>query len=777
MSARWQLPAARLPGALAVAVLAALASACRAGDTGFDESRARAHVTTLAGTIGSRPTGTPANVRARQYLVDELGQMGFAVRIQEAEAVNEEIGLTTRVANVIAIREGPRQDAIGLVAHYDSVPEADGAVDDAIGVATCLEAARALLRERLNHTLIVLFTDAEELGLMGARAAVADPVIRQRLRYFLNFDGTGAAGPSLLFETTGSGAALSAWARHAPAPSGTSVAIEVYKRLPNDTDFTVLETTGASGLNFGAIADAYAYHTDRDVAGRVRPETLRHGGNNTVAIVRALDAADRHTPRGGDATYFDIARRLAVLYGPRQATLFAWSACVIAGAVWLLLTRDVWRARRLPGLFLVAFWSGLTSAAAAGAMIGAAWWIRASRDELNPWYAAPHWFFMWLLAAGIAAAWIVGRLRESVPEGARPWRAPQATWWVTLPIWIALAIVLQRFAPVASYLVTLPLLGIALLLIVSRRWPGAIRPASIAVAVVASLLWVTRTGELLGFLVPLFGWLPVVPPVWLFPAVIGLSGVMLAPPLVAAVTGLRRVVSPPLVTAGVLLSLVASGVAAYRSPAYTNERPARRAARYIQDDTRSEAWWEVAGTERVLGLRTPGPVGEMWQPVTTPPRTATSLGPLRPPFRFRTVTIPLVTTPPADVRATLSDDALGRTALEIVVAGREPFAARVVLPEGVVPAESTLAGRITDGRWTGMYVAPPPPGLNVKMTFDKLRPGALDNTVVVVTVTGLPGGTGRLRLPEWLPQERATWWARSQFILPVVPERAVKKHP
>src|SRR5262249_29545522 len=156
----------RVSLAIALSVLTA-AHVAAAADSSIDVARARGHVEVLAGTIGSRPTGSPANVRARDYLVDRLQQDGFVVRLQHADAVDERSGVTARIVNLIAVREGQRPDAIALVAHYDSVPDAPGAVDDALGVATCLEAARVLGQARVRHSFLVLLTDGEELGLMG----------------------------------------------------------------------------------------------------------------------------------------------------------------------------------------------------------------------------------------------------------------------------------------------------------------------------------------------------------------------------------------------------------------------------------------------------------------------------------------------------------------------------------------------------------------------------------------------------------------------------------
>ena len=188
---------------VAVALVTALTGA-GAGQTAtppirpeaFDIARARAHIERLAGTVGRRPTGSPANARAGAYLVEQLTSLGFAVRVQEADAVDARNGVTARVANVIGLRAGRREEAIALAAHYDSIPDGPGALDNALGVATVLESARVLTAAGgLTHGLIVVFTDGEEFGLMGARALVQDDEIRRRVRAWINFDGTGADDP------------------------------------------------------------------------------------------------------------------------------------------------------------------------------------------------------------------------------------------------------------------------------------------------------------------------------------------------------------------------------------------------------------------------------------------------------------------------------------------------------------------------------------------------------------------------------------------------------
>lgn len=753
--------------------VAVVAAACGPSPAGFDLARAQAHVNALGG-LGSHPLGSAADAGARRYIVAQLQQSGFTVRLQQAEAVDPSAGLTAPVANIIARHGGPLGDAIALVAHYDSVPEATGALDDGIGVATCLEAGRVLGASALRHTLFVIATDGEEAGLMGARAVITDPEVAGHLRAYLNFDGTGAAGPPLLFEAgPGWGDPLSAWARNAAQPDGGSVGTEIYRRLPNDTDFTILKGTGASGLNFAPIGDSYAYHTDRDVPARVAAATLRLDIENAITTIRALDRTDLGS-RAVPPTFFDVAGWRGVVYGPAATRVLAWTACGLAGLAWLLVAAAVRRRGGWTGLVLTPAWSVLASAAAVASMTGAAWLMRAGRGELNPWYAAPGWFFSWLAATGGLAFWSVGRLSAAAPRGTRPIRAPASTWWVALPLWAALTGVLEWAAPAASYMVALPLVAASVFIIAGsvlvRRSDVPLRAASLAVFVVTAVLWVGKMTTVLTFLVPLFGWLPIVPPVWLYPVMMAVMGLMLAPALLAAVAGLKSPrIRPAHVGVVLLVAFVVTGGVASVSPAYTADRPIRRGARYAQDDLRHEAWWDVAGPENALDVGS-GPEGARWAPARGPIDATVRLPALDAAFGFRSPARPMVSTPPADIEAQITPSPDGRQTLEVTVVPHALLAVRLVLPRELAPRASSLAGRTGAGQastWTATYVAPPPGEvLTIRLTFDERAEEARQRLAVVLVVPGLPDGTGPRGLPPWLSTASTAWTARSVFIEP-----------
>ena len=77
---------------------------------------------------------------------------------------------------------------------------------------------------------------------MGAAALMTDREVTGRLSAYLKVESVGSSGPAMLFETgPGNAWLVRPWARRAPHPRGGSFALEIYKRLPNDTDFSIIK--------------------------------------------------------------------------------------------------------------------------------------------------------------------------------------------------------------------------------------------------------------------------------------------------------------------------------------------------------------------------------------------------------------------------------------------------------------------------------------------------------------------------------------------------------
>ncbi|HEX6464962.1 MAG TPA: M20/M25/M40 family metallo-hydrolase, partial [Vicinamibacterales bacterium] len=610
--------------------------ACTRQAPRFSVENARAHVRMLAGTIGSRPVGTPEDGRARQYVVDQLRLYGFDVRVQEVDARRPEFGRTAHVANVIATRRGAESHALALVSHYDSVPEAPGAADDAQGVAVALEAARILAsRTTPRHTLLVIVTDGEETGLMGAAGVVTDRSVMDQLQAYINIEATGSAGTGLLFEAgPGNGWIVKPWARTAPHPRGVSFATEIYRRLPNDTDFSIFKRYGVPGLNFALIRDSYPYHTARDTPERLSDSALRTTGENVVAVANALDALDLGTRSGANESFADIRRTVALAWGPFTAWFIAAFALVTGVLAWFKVLGSSVRLIGLGRWIFELVWSCLGAAGVGAVMVAGTWALRESRAVYHPWYARPHWMFLMLVALGVMAGWTASRVGGLLPSRVRAPRHPVLLWSITLPVWILFAGALAVYAPTAGYVATVPLLAAGVtLLIVPSESVLAVRIASIVVLGVAGTVWLPDTADLLPFLVALLGRLPLITPVWVNAAFLLACGLFTAPPFVAAVAATRPILRPALLTALLLIAVVVTTGLAYAAPAYTYDQPQRRSLRVLVEPDARTATYDVTSQEPGLDLDAGAPTG--WYRTTDWPTFSVPV-PINPsPFVFR----------------------------------------------------------------------------------------------------------------------------------------------
>ena len=745
---------------ITILILAVAAASCGRAPGLFSEQNAKAHVSMLAGTIGPRPIGTEANARARAYIVDQLTLYGYTVRVQEVDAQRPDRGRTARVNNIIAVLAGRRSEAIGLVSHYDSVPDGPGAGDDGLGVAVTLEAARVLAaRPDRQWSVLVLVTDGEEADLMGAAGLVTDREVVTRLQAYINVESIGARGTAMLFQAGPANAWITApWARRAPHPRGASFAVEIYRRLPNDTDFTILARQGIPGLNFAAIDDSYAYHTPRDTAERLSPAALRTTGENVVATATALDALDITARTRWDSVFFDIGGVTALSYPAVAGWAIAVVSILLGIAAWLRATAA---ALRLGGGFRWAFtalWAALGAAATASSMIGVVWALRAAREVYHPWYAHPDRMFLLLVAVGTTIAWAMSRVGAWLPATLHGLRHPIVTWSLALPLWIASAAAMLWLAPGAAFLWVLPLFAASASLLIARADnPIAVRVASLVPLAVSATLWLRNTVDLLRFVVAIFGRLPVVTPVYVYPALMLVAGLMIVPPLVATLAAPRPLLRPSLVTALLLLTITVTGGLSYAAQAYTFDQPLRRQVRALQEAGAESATWEVGSVEPGLDL-TPGAPGA-WTRQTTAAPASIPWGRLPQPYVFRTTGPGLGAAPVEIAGFTITPADTGVDASVTVIPKRPGLAVSFVLPAGLAPSRSSIPGALRLGQWTATFVAPPPDGIAWRASFGHADPSRLRDIRIVVTESGG-------NMPSWLPQDRAVWTTAFTWVVP-----------
>ena len=173
-----------------------------------------------------------------------------------------------------------------------------GASDAGSGVVTILEGVRAFLAkgEQPKNDIIILISDAEELGLLGANAFVDYHPWAKDVELVLNFEARGSGGPSyMLLETNGKNSKLISEFRKAnPShPASNSLLYSIYKKLPNDTDLTVFRENGnINGFNFAFIGDHFDYHTLQDTYDRLDRTSLAHQADYLMSSLHYFAYSD-----------------------------------------------------------------------------------------------------------------------------------------------------------------------------------------------------------------------------------------------------------------------------------------------------------------------------------------------------------------------------------------------------------------------------------------------------------------------------------------------------
>jgi hypothetical protein len=594
-----------------------------AAATAFSTDRALADIGEIS--KAPHPVGSVDHARVRDYVLGRMTQLGLSPTVQMSEtAETRSFGGDTyviggQVENLIGILPGRDRTlpALALMAHYDSVPGSPGAADDATGVAAVLETVRAIKAGGVaQRDIIVLITDGEEAGLLGARAFFAEHPLRKRIGLMINLEARGNGGRANMFQTgPDNGAIVAAFAKSASAPISNSLAVFLYENMPNDTDFSVSKAAGLSGLNFAFIGRQFDYHAATATLANLDKGSVQHIGDQTLAATRRFSGIDL-PGKAPDAVYSQTFGDHILAYPAWVgwllwlATAAAITACVRrirtpgepwpwtgmargAGAAVLLLTGAalaLHTARRVTGVAfgfleqrpLLAQW-GLWETTLAIIAVGMLLLIPAmlGRGERRwpPIVSA--------LAGGILCqlfgGWdLVGGGLAVVTAGlagavfGKPVRIEQA-WAGVLVVGVILSLALQALQPTVAVIIA---------------WPLALA----AVAALATDLGRTLS---LGRIIPLAllaalsgGWLAVyfhgVAQGLDLPAILGLFvllGALVAWPL-AARDG-HRALWPALAVLAV--GIVLTGVVRFREP-WTERQPMVTSVFHVSDTATGKAW-------------------------------------------------------------------------------------------------------------------------------------------------------------------------------------------
>ncbi|MEO8454718.1 MAG: M28 family peptidase [Sphingomicrobium sp.] len=531
----------------------------------FDATRAKARLASILGDQRPHPADTVADDQVRQRIVGPLQQMGLTPIIRDQFACNElykSRGVScARVRNVIAVLGPATGKAVLLNAHYDSTPVGPGAADDGIGVGTLLEVGAILKDQPLKRPVILLFNEGEELGLVGARAFLADPLSRN-VDSLINLEARGVRGPVNMFETSRpNGAAIAVFAAAVKHPVANSLSTDVYRLLPNYTDVNSFAERGWLTLNLAPIGNETRYHSAGDDMAALDPTTLQHMGDQTLALAKGLAGG---TPIAtGDRIFMDVAGR-ALITLPLEIGVVLLIVLLISFGVISL---------RRGGLLRGA-------AAVAGTVVAAtalSWVILALVGAVRHgmfWRAHPIWTHLTVYAATIFAAAV---LLTAVGGSLDRTKLRPAFWFIFLVLGGAIGLI----APGGIIFFLFPPLLALIGTIAASWWQPAERVASGMAIVILYLTW----GAMLGLLEDLLNG----GPMWIFAP---LGSLLIIPVLIEA--------RPLIARAGPRVSAVMSGLitlafcaASAAAPAYSADRQQRFVIQHVTDVSKGKSWWSV----------------------------------------------------------------------------------------------------------------------------------------------------------------------------------------
>jgi len=198
----------------------------------------------------------------------------------------------------------PRQGPVILVtAHFDHLGIRDGEIyngadDNASGAAMLTALAEYFVKRRPKHDILFVALDAEEIGLLGARALAFDPEVpMDRVALNINLDMVGRSEVGELY---------AAGTYHTPALS--ELVTEIAKSSPvtllqghdrpeegpNDwtlqSDHGVFHQAGIPFLYFG-VEDHPGYHHPSDDFEALTLDFYVRAADTLVSIINAADAS------------------------------------------------------------------------------------------------------------------------------------------------------------------------------------------------------------------------------------------------------------------------------------------------------------------------------------------------------------------------------------------------------------------------------------------------------------------------------------------------------
>lgn len=547
--------------------------------TKFSSERALEHLKVIS--KAPHYVGSKEHEIVRSYLIKTLEDLGLETEIQEGYSHNKKWGSIVKSKNILArIKGSENTKALLLLSHYDSKSHAScGASDDGAGIVTILEGLRAFLAEGITpkNDIIILFSDAEELGLNGADLFVNQHPWAKDVGLVLNFEARGSGGPSyMLIETNGGNRNLIAGfkAANPDYPVANSLAYSIYKMLPNDTDLTYFREDGnIDGMNFAFIDDHYDYHTALDTYDRLDRNTLQHQGSYLMPLLAYFSKVDLTQLKSSeDSVYFNMPLFKMVSYS------YTWifPMLIIAAIAFLALVFYGLKRRRLNSKDIALAFIPCLGVLLINGVIGYFGWktillLYPHYTEILQGFPYNGYLYIWTFAllSTSVCLWLYHKFYK--PENTASLMVPP------LLLWLIICGIISLQLPGASFFIIPVYFGLlSLFILVRQKRPNSILMAFLAIPMLLILS----------------------PFIKMFPVGLGLKTIVATILLVSLMFMLGLTLFGFLRYKNrwaYLVSIASVGflVAAHLQSDFTKERPKPNSLVYVMDADKNTAHWST----------------------------------------------------------------------------------------------------------------------------------------------------------------------------------------
>jgi len=442
----------------------------------FSAIRAHDRLKSLLRENKPHPVGSELNKVIKERLKNELDKLGIEHQEQKTWACASRFAGCAEVENLIGIIPGKTDlPYLAIMAHYDSVPMAPGAGDDGAGVVAILETARVLkLEAPFKHPIMLILTDAEENGLIGAEAFFNQHPLANQVGIVLNVEGSGSSGSSMVLRTSDNNELLiKSYSSENISPYGFSFIKEIFKRMPNDTDFSVVERAKISGIDFAFAGERNHYHTPNDTVENIDLRTIQHHGENILPLSRKLASLDWQNM--GDEFVYG-----GEVYGIWTQWKSSYSLFICLFSAFLLITTLIRSNTKIKKVALGAVFSPITLLTTVLSGVAGFYLLSFLSGNVISWPGID-WPYRLLLIGSTSIGALIGTVisRKFVNQNEMVF----GSWF----FWFILTLTITIFLPDAANVFILPLIFASALMFLATFLKEENRPIFLLLTLVATL--------------------------------------------------------------------------------------------------------------------------------------------------------------------------------------------------------------------------------------------------------------------------------------------------